>query len=133
MKKSLEALPYWWPNQERANLDNILLFEILLQGKVVPVMKKEAIHTTHCSTKKEYSSPGRGASSFLSNQIDKLEGAIFWVNFYWIHVRQVYDRGGFLCDFPFAALSTLILFYKLCVSLRQQMETRTKPACKAYQ
>jgi glycosyltransferase involved in cell wall biosynthesis len=127
IKRSLEKFPYWWPNRDvEAASDCLFLLEALLIGKVVPVTDKKTILTTYCNTEKEYTFPGGNAPGFIANQMDKLRGAIFWVNIYWINTKQVYLRGGLLYAIPFAALCCTILGYKLALSLFQQLDRRVR-------
>ncbi|MDR2412343.1 MAG: glycosyltransferase family 2 protein [Holosporales bacterium] len=128
-KGRLEEVRFWWPNQwmEAGTLNDFLILpEALLMSKVVPVTRKDAVLITSCCEKKEYVLPGEGSAGFFGNQINKLKGAIFWVNLYWIHTKQVYKRGTFCHAILFAGLSIVILLYKLFLSLRQQVEGRLK-------
>ncbi|MDR1266953.1 MAG: glycosyltransferase family 2 protein [Holosporales bacterium] len=123
LKKVLEKYRFWWPNEQwEAGLDDLLLMEMLLRGKVVPVVNEESHYIYFRNTEKHYAGPR--ASYFFVNQLNKLRYAFYRINVYWIHTRQVCASEGLLKAVFFAILSAVHLMQDLFVSLYEQGKAR---------
>ncbi|MDR2412529.1 MAG: glycosyltransferase family 2 protein [Holosporales bacterium] len=123
IKKVLDTYRFWWPNERwEAGLDDLILMDMLLTGKVAPVTNTEAHYIYFRNTEKHYVGP-RG-SSFLVNQINKLRYMYYRTNVHWIHVRQIYAQEGFFPSTLFAFLSIIHLMQDFFIALYEQIGTR---------
>ncbi|MDR0662138.1 MAG: glycosyltransferase family 2 protein [Holosporales bacterium] len=128
IKKVLNTYQFWWPNEEwEAGLDDLILMDLLLMGKVAPVTNTEAQYIYFRNTEKYYAGP-RG-SSFFVNQINKLRYMYYRTNVHWIHVRQIYEQEGFFPSILFAFLSIIHLIQDFFVALYEQIGARLKKYC----
>jgi hypothetical protein len=114
---SAKNLPYWHFNKECGSLDNLLLFEMVLQGKMLPVTRKDAVWICHIDSEKCYYVGTEAVDP--KTRVKKLfEFMMFGINVYSIYIKRIYNRGGFFYVFIYILLLIPLALYMLCVLLR---------------
>ncbi|MDR1267789.1 MAG: glycosyltransferase family 2 protein [Holosporales bacterium] len=102
---------------------SFFFLEMMIEGKVVPVMRKDCALLFHAYTEKLWYEK-QELSGFLDNQIEKIRWMRLWMHSYWTYTRRVYMRGGLRYAIPFGVVAVSILGHMFVVSLYRQIKLR---------
>jgi glycosyltransferase involved in cell wall biosynthesis len=109
--------------------DSIFFFEMLLRGKVIPVIKEEATYTWVGYTQKEYGDRSE-SPHFWTNQINKIKLMRDYIIAHTNYVLRVYEVGGWRYALPFSVGIMAVLSHMFCSALYTQVKLRLKKICR---